>query len=89
MSVQNAIDKRTEKLRSILSASNVAIEGKKGAAAADLSGLPAAIEALGIEEIKWRDINVIPSAKGTEMSVPEGYGIRTVTVEGETSSTLP
>lgn len=46
MSIQHKIDSRTEKLQAILADANTAIIAKSGTAAANLSGIPAAIEAL-------------------------------------------
>lgn len=46
MSVQTKINSRTAKLQAILDSANTAITTKSGTAAANLSGIPAAIEAL-------------------------------------------
>ena len=46
MSVQSEINSRTAKLQAILDSANTAIIAKSGTAAANLSGIPAAIEAL-------------------------------------------
>ena len=46
MSVHTKINSRTAKLQAILDSANTAITAKSGTAAANLSGIPAAIEAL-------------------------------------------
>lgn len=46
MSVQSEINSRAAKLQAILDSANAAITAKDGTAAANLSGIPAAIEAL-------------------------------------------
>lgn len=85
MSLQTNIDERTAKLAEILSRGNSAVAQKRGAAASDLSGLPAAIESIpeGGSDVMWQEITINPAPTDTVVSAAPGTGIRKVTVPGD------
>ena len=72
MSVQSEINSRTAKLQAILADANTAITAKSGTAAANLSGIPAAIEALVSGEVKLQSKTVTPT--GQTFTVRPGSG---------------
>jgi len=84
MSVQNAIDQRTERLKDILDAANTALLAKDGAEADTLSELPAAIQSLNAGDPKLQYKWVTPGAKTVTIRADAGYdGLVMVGVAGD------
>ena len=91
MNVQQKIDSRTTRLQAILAGANERITAKSGTAAADLNGIPAAIDTIPQggggggtgETIEWKDITVTPEEYSVVVTAPEGFGIRSVTIPAE------
>ena len=81
MSVQTDIEARTAKLREILIYSNAALITKDGTEAEDLSGLPAAIQALPDADPELQDLTVTENGIYYADSGYDGLGIVTVEVE--------
>ena len=84
MSVQTDLDIRISKLRNILTGINTALVDKDGTAVSSLSELPAAIQDLsGDEDITWHEYEIMPKDYDFHLTVPEGHGIREVTILGD------
>lgn len=79
MSVQTDIEARAAKLREILTYANAALIAKDGTGAEDLSGLPAAIQALPDAEPELQDLTI--TENGTYYADSDYDGLGTVTVE--------
>lgn len=96
MSVQSEINSRTAKLQAILDSANTAITAKSGTAAANLSGIPAAIEALvsgeAAPDIVGIDVSAWSSGKFSETletGDTRDYGVEFDASERPIEITLP
>lgn len=96
MSVQSEINSRAAKLQAILDSANTAITTKSGTAAANLSGIPAAIEALqsgeatpdivGIDVSEWSSGSF---SETLETGDTLDYGVKFDTSKRPIEVTLP
>ena len=84
MSIQQEINARTARLRTILADSNESIGRKNGTGAASLGGLPAAIDAIPSKEPVLQVKDISPTGKTLEVTPDEGFdGLSAVYVEGD------
>lgn len=84
MSIQQEINARTAKLRTILAGSNESIGRKNGIGAANLDELPAAIDAIPSKEPVLQVKGISPTGKALEVTPDEGFdGLSVVYVAGD------
>lgn len=84
MNIQQKIASRTEKLQAILAGANNSLKRKNGTEAADLSGIPAAIDALPSEYPDLQVKSVDPTGEVIMVEPDEGYdGLSAVIVGGD------
>lgn len=84
MSVQTEINSRAAKLQAILADANERITAKKGTAAANLSGLPKAIDTIAAGDSKLQAKLITPTGKTFSVNPDGGYdGLSAVTIAGD------
>ena len=84
MSVQSEINSRTAKLQVILAEANNSIKARNGAEAADLNGIPAAIDAIPSDDPVLQVKTVYPTGEVISVTPDEGYdGLSAVNVAGD------
>lgn len=84
MSVQSEINSRTSKLQAILDDANTAITAKSGTAAANLSGLPEAIDTIPAGGSKLQTKLITPTGKVFTVGPDSDYdGFSSVTIAGD------
>lgn len=84
MSVQTEINSRAAKLQAILADANERITAKKGTAAANLSGLPKAIDTITTGDSKLQTRLITPTGKVFTVGPDSDYdGFSSVTIAGD------
>lgn len=84
MSIQTEINSRTAKLQAILAEANESIAAKSGAAAADLKGLPEAIDGIPAGDAVLQVKAVTPTGRLITVRPDSGYdGLSAVNVAGD------
>lgn len=84
MSIQSEINARTAKLQVILAGANNSIKARNGKEAADLNGIPAAIDAIPSDDPVLQVKSVYPTGEVISVTPDEGYdGLSAVNVAGD------